>query len=105
MTQPRDTAIPLEILGRATAGLAEAIQVYLQLDGTEFNSDQAFALAQALSLLGQFMSISVGAPTCVPKAFVARVASQLEQAANVSESSTELAAAFRRDAVRLRGLI
>jgi hypothetical protein len=105
MSQPRDVAIPGPVMGRTTAGLAEAIQIYVEHDSTsETGQDQIRSLAQALSLLGQFMTESAELPTRVPKALVARVASQLERAARVPEASTELAAAFSRDAMRLRSL-
>ena len=105
MSQPRDLAIPGHVMGRITAGLAEAIQLYLQHDvHTETGKDHIRSLAQALSLLGQLMSESNGLSTSVPKALAARVASQLERAAMRPQTTTELAAAFRRDAMRLRGL-
>lgn len=105
MSQPRDLAIPGPVMGRITAGLAEAIQLYLQHDvSTDAGKDHIRSLAQALSLLGQLMSESNGPPTSVPKALAARVASQLERAAMTPQTTTELAAAFRRDALRLRGL-
>lgn len=105
MSQPRDLAIPGPVMGRTTAGLAEAIQLYVEHDATsETGQDHIRSLAQALSLLGQFMTESAEFPTRVPKALVARVASQLERAARVPEASSELAAAFSRDAMRLRNL-
>lgn len=105
MSQPRDLEIPGHVMGRTTAGLAEAIQLYLQHDvSTETERDLIMSLAQALSLLGQLMAEATGLSTNAPRALAARVASQLERAAMEPHATTELAAAFRRDAMRLRGL-
>lgn len=104
MAQPRDEAVPAKMVGRTASGLAEAVLLYLQLDDADSSRDHVRALAQHLSLLGQMMYESTGPTTHVPKAFVARMAAQLDQAANLPQASTDLAAAFRRDAMRLRGL-
>jgi hypothetical protein len=103
MAEPRDEAVPAPMVGRAIAGLAEALLLHLRID-TEPSRDHARDLAQHLSMLGQMISEAHGLPTHVPKALVNRITSQLDQAANLPQASPNLAAALKKDAMRLRGL-
>jgi len=117
----RTAAVPLPILGRCIAGLAEAIQIRLrELDDIEHLRTTVTQLAQALSAIGQVTSdhapdraAGAAAVVMMPPGLVNRAARYLEAAAilvhegvvpeDFSTSHTgQLAATFMQDAASLR---
>ena len=117
----RTAAVPLPILGRSVAGLAEAIQIRLrELDDIDHVRTTVSQLAQALSTIGQVTSDQIpnpASPTAavvmMPPGLVNRAARYLEAAANLvsdgvlpedfnSTDASELAATFLQDAASLR---
>ncbi len=120
--QPRDTSIPMPLLGRCVAGLAEAITLRIATETPPTAITSIGNLAGCLSALGQFTADSNDtdwelARVRVPRAFLRRVIRNLEAAADIAEATqtapselasygadgaTALAKAFRRDADALR---
>ena len=117
----RTAAVPLPILGRCVAGLAEAIQIRLrELDDIDHLRTTVSQLAQALSAIGQVTSDQIPNPASpaaavvmMPPGLVNRAARYLEAAATIvndgvlpedfnSTHSSELAATFLQDAASLR---
>ena len=116
----RTAAVPLPILGRCIAGLAEAIQIRLrELDDTEHMRTTVAQLAQALSAIGQVTADpapdpEVGAAVVMmPPGLVNRAARYLEAAAILVNNGVlpedfstthagQLAATFMQDAASLR---
>ena len=119
---PRTAAIPLPILGRCVAGLAEAIQIRLrERDDIDHLRTTVAQLAQALSAIGQITSDHTPDPTgraatavvMMPPGLVNRAARYLEAAANlvhegvlpedfITDHAGQLADTFRQDAASLR---
>ncbi len=120
--QPRDTRIPMPLLGRCVAGLAEAIPLRFATETPQTAITNIRNLAGCMSALGQFTADSNDtdwslAQVRVPRAFLRRVIRNLEAAADIAEvtqtapgelasygadGATALAKAFRRDADLLR---
>jgi hypothetical protein len=117
----RTAAVPLPILGRSVAGLAEAIQIRLrELDDIDHLRTTVSQLAQALSAIGQVTSDQVpdrasraAAVVMMPPGLVNRAARYLESAATLvsagvlpedfnSTHAIELADTFLQDAASLR---
>ena len=117
----RTAAVPLPILGRCVAGLAEAIQIRLrELDDIEHLRTTVSQLAQALSAIGQVAADQIPTPApraaaavMMPPGLVNRAARYLEAAATLvndgvlpedfnSTHASELAATFLQDAASLR---
>ena len=117
----RTAAVPLTILGRCVAGLAEAIQIRLrELDDIVHLPTTVSQLAQALSAIGQVASDQIPTPApraaaavMMPPGLVNRAARYLEAAATLvndgvlpedfnSTHASELAATFLQDAASLR---
>ena len=117
----RTAAVPLPILGRCVAGLAEAIQIRLrELDDIDHLRTTVSQLVQALSAIGQVTSDQVPNPAgraaavvMMPPGLVNRAARYLEAAAILvndgvlpedfnSAHAGELAATFLQDAASLR---
>ena len=117
----RTAAVPLPILGRCIAGLAEAIQIRLrELDDIDHLRTTVAQLAQALSAIGQITSDHAPdhagrAATLVmmPPGLVNRAARYLEAAAILVHEGVlpedfttahagQLADTFRQDAASLR---
>ena len=117
----RTAAIPLPVLGRCIAGLAEAIQLRLrERDDIDHLRTTVAQLAQALSAIGQITSDHTPDPTgraatavMMPPGLVNRAARYLEAAAILvhqgvlpEDFSTthagQLAATFMQDAASLR---
>ena len=118
----RTAAVPLPILGRCIAGLAEAIQIRLrELDDIDHLRTTVAQLAQALSAIGQVTSDHTPDPAgraaavmiLMPPGLVNRAARYLEAAAILvhqgvlpEDFSTthagQLAATFMQDAASLR---
>ncbi len=116
--QPRDTSIPMPLLGRCVAGLAEAVTLRIATETPQTAVTNIGNLAGCLSALGQFIADSNDtdwdrARVRVPRPFVHRVVRSLEAAADLVgaggtapgelasegvDGATALAAAFRRDA-------
>jgi hypothetical protein len=117
---PRTAAVPLPILGRCIAGLAEAIQIRLrELDDIEHLRTTVSQLAQALSAVGQVTYDHPPDPAgrapvvMMPPGLVNRAARYLEAAATLVQAGVlpedfstthagELADTFRQDAASLR---
>lgn len=120
--QPRDTSIPLPLVGRCIAGLAEAITVRICNEAPQTALTNIGNLSGCLSALGQFTADTIDADgdqgvVRVPRAFLRRVIRNLEAAADVVEAGgtlpgelgsygadgvARLAATFRGDAQMLR---
>lgn len=116
----RTAAVPLAILGRCIAGLAEAIRLRLrELDDIEHTRTTVDHLAQTLSAVGQVTADHAPAPAdgaaviMMPPGLVNRAARYLEAAASLvnegvlpEDFSTthagQLAATFMQDAATLR---
>lgn len=117
----RTAVVPLAILGRCIAGLAEAIQIRLrELDDIEHLRTTVAQLAQALSAIGQitadYLPNQAGHPAAVvmlPPGLVNRAARYLQAAAILvnegvlpeafnATHARELAATFLQDAASLR---
>lgn len=117
----RTAPVPLLILGRCVAGLAEAIQIRLrELDDIDHLRTTVSQLAQALSAIGQVTSEQIPNPTTgaagvvmMPPGLVHRAARYLEAAATLvndgvlpedfnSTHASELADTFLQDAASLR---
>ena len=117
----RTAAVPLLILGRCVAGLAEAIQIRLrELDDIDHLRTTVSQLAQALSAIGQVTSDQIPNPASrpagvvmMPPGLVNRAARYLEAAATLvndgvlpedfnSTHASELADTFLQDAASLR---
>ena len=117
----RTAAVPLPILGRCVAGLAEAVQIRLrELDDIDHLRTTVSQLAQALSAIGQVTSDQVPNPAgraaavvMMPPGLVNRAARYLEAAATLvndgvlpedfnSTHASELADTFLQDAASLR---
>ena len=117
----RTAAVPLPILGRCIAGLAEAIQIRLrERDDIDHLRTSVAQLAQALSAIGQVTSdhapVHAGraaALVMMPPGLVNRAARYLEAAATLVHDGVlpedfdtthagQLAATFRQDAASLR---
>ena len=117
----RTAAVPLPILGRCIAGLAEAIQIRLrELDDIDHLRTTVAQLAQALSAIGQITSDHppdpagrAAAVVMMPPGLVNRAARYLEAAAILVHDGVlpedfntthagQLAATFRQDAASLR---
>jgi len=119
---PRTAAVPLPVLGRCIAGLAEAIQIRLrERDDIDHLRTTVAQLAQALSAIGQVTSDHTPDPAgraaavviLMPPGLVNRAARYLEAAAILvhqgvlpEDFSTthagQLAATFMQDAASLR---
>ncbi len=122
--QPRDTSIPMPLLGRCVAGLAEAITLRIAAETPPTAITNIGNLAGCMSALGQFTADSTDtdwdlARVRVPRAFLRLVIRNLEAAADIAEvegaapgelasygadGATALAKAFRRDADLLRAI-
>jgi hypothetical protein len=117
----RTAAVPLPILGRCIAGLAEAIQIRLrELDDIDHLRTTVAQLAQALSAIGQVTSDHApehagraAALVMMPPGLVNRAARYLEAAATLVHDGVlpedfntthagQLAATFLQDAASLR---
>lgn len=116
----RTAAVPVSILGRCIAGLAEAIQIRLrERDEVEHLRSTVAQIAQALSAVGQVTSehtadLAGGAAVvAMPPGLVNRVARYLEAAAILVNEGVlpedfspahagQLAATFDQDAASLR---
>ncbi len=118
----RTAAIPLPVLGRCIAGLAEAIQIRLrERDDIDHLRTTVAQLAQALSAIGQITSDHTADPTghaatavvMMPPGLVNRAARYLEAAAILVHDGVlpedfttahagQLADTFRQDAASLR---
>jgi len=117
----RTAAVPLPILGRCIAGLAEAIQIRLrELDDIDHLRTTVAQLAQALSAIGQVTSDHApehagraAALVMMPPGLVNRAARYLEAAAILVNDGVlpedfntthagQLAATFVQDAASLR---
>ena len=119
---PRTAAVPLPILGRCIAGLAEAIQIRLrELDDIDHLRSTVGQLAQALSAIGQVTSDhppdpagrAAAAVILMPPGLVNRAARYLEAAATLVRQGVlpenfttthagQLADTFLQDAASLR---
>lgn len=117
---PRTAAVPLPIVGRCIAGLAEAIQIRLrELDDIEHIRTTVAHLTQTLSAIGQVTADQAPDPTAgsavvmMPPGLVNRAARYLEAAASLVHESVlpedfstnhadQLAATFAQDAASLR---
>jgi len=117
---PRTAAVPLPILGRCIAGLAEAINIRLrELDDIDHLRTTVAQLAQALSAVGQVTSDHTPDPAgraavvMMPPGLVNRAARYLEAAATLVQAGVlpedfstthagELADTFLQDAASLR---
>jgi len=121
ITAPRAAAVPLPILARGIAGLAEAVQVRLrEHDDVEHLRTTVTQLAHALSAVGQVLADQPAAVTDdgvavvgLPPGLVHRVARYLEAAATLVAAGVlpenfdpshadQLAATFAEDAAHLR---
>ena len=117
----RTAAVPLPILGRCVAGLAEAVQIRLrEREDIDHLRTTVSQLVQALSAIGQVTSDQVPNPAggaaavvMMPPGLVNRAARYLEAAAALvndgvlpedfnSTHAGELAATFLQDAASLR---
>ena len=116
----RTAAVPLPIVGRCIAGLAEAIQIRLcELEDIEHLRTTVAHLAQTLSAFGQVAADQASAPTggsavvMMPPGLVNRAARYLEAAASLVNDGVlpedfnaahagQLAATFTHDAASLR---
>ena len=118
----RTAAVPLPILGRCIAGLAEAIQIRLrELDDIDHLRTTVAQLAQALSAIGQVTSDHTPDPAgraaavviLMPPGLVNRAARYLEAAAILVQQGVlpadfttahagQLENTFRQDAASLR---
>lgn len=113
----RTAALPVPILGRAVAALAEALQVRLrERDDIEHLRTVVAQLAHELSALGQLTADSASSPAgtlMMPPGLLHRAARYLEAAAVLvdggvlpaqfdSAQADQLAETFRRDAASLR---
>jgi hypothetical protein len=104
MAEPSSVVLSQKLVGRAVAGLAEAILFYQQRDhGSSDTGDRIRELAEHLSLFGSLIAKSSVPPVRVPQALVIRIAARLDRAASHSDVPDDLAVAWRRDAIRLRG--
>jgi len=118
---PRTAAIPLPVLGRCVAGLAEGIQLRLrERDDIDHLRTAVAQLAQALSAIGQITSDHTPDPTgrgatavMMPPGLVNRAARYLEAAAILVHEGVlpedfttahagQLEDTFRQDAASLR---
>jgi hypothetical protein len=117
---PRTAAVPLPVLGRCIAGLAEAIQIRLrERDDIDHLRTTVAQLAQALSAIGQITSDHPPDPTghaaavMMPPGLVNRAARYLEAAAVLVHDGVlpadfttahagQLEDTFRQDAASLR---
>ena len=116
LSQPRKIPIPLDVLGRSIAALAEAAQV------RELNADDVgvHGALQVISLLGQLLHelpAAASGPVFVPQAALTRGARLLEATAQMIREGVvmspdipvdavpTLAEAFSRDARTLRALV
>jgi len=121
---PRTAGVPLSLIGRCIAGLAEAVQVRLhELDDIDHIRVTIAQLAHALSALGQLTAVGPdgGRPgdaaaavvVMLPPGLVHRAARYLDAAATLvtagvlpdgvhPDQADQLAATFRRDATSLR---
>jgi len=122
LTAPRTVAVPVPVLARTIAGLAEAIQVRLQEpDDTDHLRTTVGQLAHSLSALGQLCAEPVShgfddkPVITLPPGLVNRAARYLEAAAELvnggvlpdgltDSDAGQLAATFARDAAVLRAL-
>ncbi|HEY3514603.1 MAG TPA: hypothetical protein VGL36_35815 [Kribbella sp.] len=116
----RTAAVPLPIVGRCIAGLAEAIQIRLrELDDIEHLRTTVAHLAQTLSAFGQIAAVQAPAPAggatvvMMPPGLINRAARYLEAAASLVNEGVlpedfnaahagQLAATFTKDAASLR---
>jgi len=117
----RTAAVPLPILGRCVAGLAEGIQIRLrEVDDIDHLRTTVAQLAQALSAIGQVTSDHESGPASraaavvmMPPGLVNRAARYLEAASVLvnegvlpedfsTTDAGQLAATFRQDAASLR---
>jgi hypothetical protein len=116
----RTAAVPLPILGRCIAGLAEAIQIRLrERDDIDHLRTAVAQLAQTLSAIGQVTAdhppdpCAAAAVVLLPPGLVNRAARYLEAAATLVHGGVlpedvsppqagGLAATFRQDAASLR---
>ncbi len=117
---PRTAAVPLPVLGRCIAGLAEAIHLRLrELDDIDHLRTTIAQLAQALSAVGQVTADHTPDPAgratvvMMPPGLVNRAARYLEAAATLAQAGVlpedfntthagELADTFLQDAASLR---
>jgi hypothetical protein len=119
---PRTAAVPVPVLGRCIAGLAEAIHIRLrELDDIDHLRTTVAQLAQALSAVGQVTSdhppepagTGAAAVVMMPPGLVNRAARYLEAAATLVQEGVlpedfsathagELADTFLQDAASLR---
>ena len=125
LASPRTAAVPVPVLGRCIAGLAEAIVLRLaERDDLDHVRTTTAQLAQALSALGQVIADRhsssdtvtgiAGAVVLLPPALLNRVARYLEAAATLVRTeavlpdgfdpahATQLADTFEADAMAAR---
>jgi hypothetical protein len=124
---PRTAGVPLPLVGRCIAGLAEAVQVRLhELDDIDHVRVTVAQLAHSLSAIGQVTATPTdsgqpGDPAgpvviMMPPGLVHRAARYLDAAATLvtlgalpdgvhPAQTDQLAAAFRRDATSLRSCV
>jgi hypothetical protein len=120
LESPRTAALPVSVVGRTVAALAEAAHLRLY-EATDVEHVQATIaqLAQALSAVGQVLAEhddTAGVAVRFPPALIHRVARHLDAAAGLAldgvlppqvdpAHAARLAAAFTDDAGTLRGIV
>ena len=106
MEAPRSVLLSQKLIGSGVAGLAEAILFHVRQHHDRPGSrDEIRELAEHLSMLGAFIAESPKASVPLPPAMVTRIAARMDEAASQSDVPAELGAAWRRDAMRLRGSV
>jgi hypothetical protein len=104
MAEPRSVLLPQKLVGRAVAGLSEAILFYQQHGDENANTrDQIRELAEHLSIFGSLIAEATMPAAQIPRAMVTRIAARLDRAAGHPDVPEELRVAWRRDAMRMRG--
>lgn len=101
----RTVAMPVAMAGLTLTALAETLLLYIDHGRADSIAEAPLReLTVMLSLLGLFIAEGDGVSIALPPAFLMRTARKLETAAIHPGATSELSAALRRDAARLRTL-
>jgi hypothetical protein len=103
MAAARSSSLPSLLVGQTVSALAEAILFFQQHPDIQASGDRIRELSEHLSIFGVMIADSASAASVmVPPEFLTRIAGRLDAAAAESATPEPLAAAWRREGMRLR---
>jgi hypothetical protein len=103
MAAARSSSLPSLLVGQTVSALAEAILFFQQHPEIHASGDRIRELSEHLSIFGVMIADSPSTSSVsVPPEFLTRIAGRLDAVAAEPLTPEPLAAAWRRDAMRLR---